>query len=161
MAELQHVAGLSELSRRLKALPDKIAKKHLRQAVAAGSALIRNEARLLAPIYSGDQKNGHPPPGTLKKSIVHKWIREQSSLTRQTFYVAVRRGKKYRAVQRRRRGQSITVNLDAFYWFFVEFGTAKMAAQPFMRPAFEMRKRQAVDVIAARLKQGLQDEAKQ
>ena len=29
---------------------------------------------------------------------------------------------------------------DPFYWRFVEFGTSKMAARPFLRPAFESRK---------------------
>lgn len=31
----------------------------------------------------------------------------------------------------------VGVTRRAFYWKFVEFGTSRMAAQPFMRPAFE------------------------
>jgi HK97 gp10 family phage protein len=34
---------------------------------------------------------------------------------------------------------------DAFYWPFVEFGTAKVRARPFLRPAFEARKERAVE----------------
>ena len=36
---------------------------------------------------------------------------------------------------------------DAFYARFVEFGTVKMAARPFLRPAFEAKKGEAVDAI--------------
>ncbi len=37
---------------------------------------------------------------------------------------------------------------DAYYWYLVEFGTSKMSARPFMRPAFEAKKDDAVAAIA-------------
>lgn len=156
MAEIQGVQGLAQLSALLKALPEKLAQKHLRAAVAAGAKLIRNDARSRSPVSSGPKAKGAPASGTLKKSIIMKSIPEKSHLERQTFYVLAKRGKKLQKVTRRRKGKSTTVNLDAYYWRFVEFGTKYMAAQPFMRPAFEMQKKAAVDAIAARLKSGLE-----
>ena len=32
---------------------------------------------------------------------------------------------------------------DPYYWRFVEFGTSKMPAKPFLRPAFTAKKEQA------------------
>jgi len=54
--------------------------------------------------------------------------------------VSVRAGKRYRKR-----------DVDAYYWRFVEFGTAKMAARPFMRPAFEAKKGDALEAIKGRL----------
>jgi hypothetical protein len=42
----------------------------------------------------------------------------------------------------------------------VEFGTRKMAARPFLRPALESRRREAVDAIKERLTERIEIEAK-
>lgn len=44
------------------------------------------------------------------------------------------------------------VGEDIFYWFFVEFGTAKDAAQPFLRPAYDENKLAVQTEIAKNLK---------
>lgn len=142
MAELQHVAGLKELQAALKELPQRIARNVLRGAVGAGAAVIRNEAKARAPVSIGDGGVGHPPPGTLRRAIYQKQIRELSSAVKQTFYVGVRKGKQYR-----KQGKKGNLSQDAYYAKFVEFGTAKMAARPFMRPAFEAKKGEAVQAI--------------
>lgn len=142
MAELQHVSGLSALARKLRALPDTIAKKHLRQAVGAAAQVVRDDARTRVPVDTG----------LLRRSVIMKWIREKSTNSRQTFYVLWRRGKRFQAVKRKRKGKAIVVNEDAFYGLFVEFGTARMPARPFLRPAFEMRKRDAVAALKERLR---------
>jgi HK97 gp10 family phage protein len=151
-----HVQGMAQLSAMLKGLPDKLAKKHLRAAVGAGAALVRNDAKARAPVSSGGKPKGASPSGTLKKSIIMKSIPEKSRGEQQTFYVVARRGKKLQKVSRRRKGGTVTVNLDAYYWRFIEFGTKFITAHPFMRPAFEAQKNAAVEAIAARLKSGLE-----
>lgn len=133
------IQGLKELNEALKLLPDRVAKNVLRGATNAGATIIRKEAQQRAPIYTGQVAEGHPPPGTLRRAIYQKQISELSGLLKQVFYVGVRRGKN----QRDRKGRS----LDAWYWRFVEFGTVKMSARPFMRPAFEAKKQAAVDAI--------------
>ena len=133
------VSGLKELNQALKQLPDRVAKNVLRGATSAGAAVIRKEARIKAPVYTGSVAEGHPPPGTLRRAIYQKQIAELSGLLKQVFYVGVRRGKG----QHDKKGRT----LDAWYWRFVEFGTAKMSAIPFLRPAFEAKKQEAVDAI--------------
>ena len=142
MADFQHVQGLRELQAALKELPDRIARNVLRGSVSAGAAVIRKEAAARAPVSAGPKRQGQPPPGTLKRSVYQKQIRNLSSLVRQTFIVSVRKGKKYR-----NQGKKGNLSQDAWYARFVEFGTAKMAARPFLRPAFEARKGEAVAAI--------------
>ena len=125
------VDGLKELADKLRGMGPDLSRNALRAGVRAAAKLVKDDAAERVPVDTG----------TLKRALYMKQIREKSSAWQQTFYVAVRRGK----AQRKRA-------LDAYYWRFVEFGTAKMAARPFLRPAFEANKRQAVDVIAERLK---------
>lgn len=153
MAEFVNISGLRELQAALKELPDRVAKNALRASVYAGAKIVRDDAKQRAPIFTGPVSQGHPPPGTLKKAVIMKQIPEQSGKFRQTFYVAVRHGKKYQKVGKKE------INRDAFYWRFVEFGTANMAARPFMRPAFESQKLAAVEAIKAKLADRIEEEA--
>jgi HK97 gp10 family phage protein len=86
------------------------------------------------------KKNVPVDTGTLRRAIYMKQIREASDNSKQTYYVGVRRGKSERKKNR-----------DGYHFAFVEFGTAKMAARPFMRPAFEAKKVDAVEIIKKRL----------
>lgn len=133
------VKGLKELNEALKQLPDNIARNVLRGATGAGAAVIRKEARQRAPVFDGQIGDKHPPPGTLKKSVYQSQVRQLSSLVKQVFHVGVRSGKG----KKDKGGRS----LDAYYWRFVEFGTSKMAARPFLRPAFEAKKLAAIEAI--------------
>lgn len=152
MAELVHVQGLKELSQALKALPENIARNVLRGAVNAGARLVREEARQKAPVMQEAVPN-HQPPGTLKRSIVSTFVRELSNLQQVTYFVAVRQGKRYR-----HQGKAGTLSQDAYYWRFVEFGTSKMSARPFMRSAFEAKKQEAVQAMAEYLAKRIPDE---
>lgn len=154
MAENVRIDGLKELQDALKKLPEKIARNGLRTAVYAGAKTIRDEAKVRAPVYTGPVSEGHPPPGTLARSIIMKQIPEESGMYRQTFYVTVRQGKKYR-----KQGKKGNLSQDAFYWRFVELGTAKMSAHPFIRPAFESKKMEAVEAIKTRLAERIEEEA--
>ena len=49
---------------------------------------------------------------------------------------------------------------DPFYWRFVEFGTSKMPAQPFLQPAFVSKKEQAAREIITTLRDDILREAK-
>jgi HK97 gp10 family phage protein len=137
------VDGLRELQDKLRNLAPNIARNGLRAAVAAGAALIRNEARQKAPKDTGE----------MARDIMIK--RERDSTTYRALYsVFVRTGKKSRLG-----GKGRNVAKDSYYWRFVEFGTAKMAAKPFMRPAFESQKEKAVDAIRDKLAARIAEEA--
>lgn len=145
MATITKIEGLDKLKALLLQLPQRVQSQGLAQAVNAGAAVIRDEARLKAPVYTGPVAEGHPLPGTLRKAIILKPIRELSSAQKKVTFVTVRHGKKYQKVGKKER------NLDAYYWRWVEFGTKKMAARPFLRPAFEAKKMAAIDAIRDRL----------
>jgi HK97 gp10 family phage protein len=124
------VLGLQELEQKLREFGPRLAKNGLRAAVAAGARVVANEAKRNAPVDTG----------TLKRAVYLKQIREESNASQQTFFVGVRHGK----------GEK-KKNRDGFYFPFVEFGTEKMAARPFVRPAFEATKEQAAEAIKAKL----------
>lgn len=144
-----NVAGLSELSAALRAMPPAASRRVLRSGASAGAALIRNEMRALAPIYYGTVAQGHPPPGTLAKSVYMQYIPEKSGPTRATYYIGCRHGKARQHVGKKDR------NLDAYYFFMVELGTKFMSKHPFMRPAFETKKVAAVYAIQERVGDGI------
>lgn len=135
--------GFKELAAAMRELPERVAKNALRSAVGAGAAEIRKEAKLHAPVDSG----------RLKTSIYQKQIREPSGQYKQVFFVGARNGPK------RKKGGTKDYSQSAWYWRFVEFGTAKMAASPFLRPAFESKKEAAIDAIGKKLDERIQKHA--
>lgn len=46
-------------------------------------------------------------------------------------------------------------NSEAFYLKFYEYGTSKQAARPFMRPAFERKKKEALEKTKEVIREGL------
>lgn len=149
------IEGLAQLERALRELPERIAHRALRVSVYAGAKVIRDAARAQAPKAAQSLGHKRPSPGTLKRSVIMKHIRELSGGGRQTFYVLVRQGRKYR-----NQGKRGNLSQDAWYWRFVEFGTRKMNARPFLRPALESRRREAVGAIKQRLTQRIEIEAR-
>ena len=152
----QVLKNADALAKALKELPDRVAKNGLRAAVYAGAKVIRDEAKLQAPVATGDLGPNQPPPGTLKRSVILKQIPELSNKNKQTFFVTVRHGKKYR-----KQGKKGNLSQDAWYWRFVEFGTVKMSARPFLRPAFDMKKNDALTAIKTRLAERIEQAARE
>lgn len=147
-----HIDGLAAIQQKLLELPDRVNRKIVRHAVSEGAAIIRDDARSRAPVYAGIVAKGHPAPGTLAKSIWMKYIPERSTPQNCTFYVGVRHGKKYEHYGKKNR------NVDAYYFAFVEFGTSKMAARPFLRPAWDSGKDTALYAIKYALQAGIDAE---
>lgn len=98
----------------------------LRQAAVAGARLFFTETKLRAPVGKStfERKRDHPP-GFLRDHIIIAYDDEVSVPGRIASYI-------------------VTWSKEAFYGRFVEFGTSKMAANPFLRPAFEAKKKDAV-----------------
>ncbi len=150
------IDGLKELEKSLKELPEVLRGKPLRNAVSAGAKVVLDEAKNRVPI--GDT-------GNLKKSLYRYRSRSQSGIGKETFLVGVRKGKgTYGDTRRNRRlgivGKKYTTQGEAFYWRFLEFGTNKMPAKPFLRPAFESTKTRAVEVMKERLAKAIELQAK-
>lgn len=138
------ITGLADLEKRLEQFSDRIARNALRGAVSAGAAIIRSEARRLAPKDTGE----------MVRDIMIKRAREVKGSGLITYHVFVRTGKKSRMAGKKR-----NISRDSFYWRFVEFGTSKMSAKPFMRPAFDTKKTEAVERIREYLSARIEKEA--
>jgi len=152
---IMQLTGFKELAVALRELPERVARNGLRAAVNAGSTVIKKEVISKAP----------EDTGALKDNIYQKQVREQSGPMRQTFYVGVRKGvaKYANTAANRRAGKAGKVYKDAgttFYWRFLEFGTSKLAAHPFVRPAFESKKEDAVIAIGEKLDERIQKHAR-
>lgn len=124
-----NVEGAKELEKKLLSLEPKLGRKIIRQALRKGAKLILNQAKANVPVDTGD----------LKKSL------------------------KVRAMRKRRHRYGVMVATsegwfegEQFYGGFIEFGTHKMAAQPFVRPAFDSEKDAAEKTIVDEIKQGLE-----
>lgn len=125
MAETIRIDGLRELRAKLLTLPAKIRDRELRGATGAAAAVIKDAAIANAPLRTG----------RLILNIIA--ARRHPEKHDEEWAITVRhKGKGWR---------------QAFYWKFLEFGTEKMAARPFLRPAFEGNVGRAIEAFRARL----------
>ena len=141
--------GVKELTDKLKKL-DGLSKKTAAKMVAAAGGVIRKEAKSIA------QSKGLRKTGSLIKNIAIKRERNVPANTVQ-YNVGVRHGRefgkrknvvKYLAVGRK--GRIVTkYKDDPFYWRFLEFGTKNITAKPFIAPALERRRADAIKAMEA------------
>lgn len=127
------IRGAEELAAALQELGKAMEKKILRSAMRQAATIILEDAKRRAPVLTGQ----------LRKSL------------------------RIRAIKRTRKGQvGVVISTskgffkgDDFYGGFHEFGTKKMPARPFIRPAFEANKSKAITIITEAIKLGLRDAA--
>jgi HK97 gp10 family phage protein len=143
MAEIK---GLKETAARLRALPPRLGSKGggpLRYALMQGAKVIVEEAKHLAPVQTGH----------LRQNIVAKRHRNPRAVgATERYDIGMKGGtKRYAGNVRNRRsgraGQKYRTAGTAFYGRFVELGTAKMKARPFLRPAIEGKGGAAVEAF--------------
>jgi len=151
------VEGLKELQNALNQLPKQIQGRPLRSAVSFAAKEIAEKVK--------DRVGTFSDTGTLEDAIYRYRSRRHSTTGRETFFVGVRQGKKeYKNTVKNRRfgrvGKTYKTQGEAYYWRFLEFGTAKMAAKPFLRPVFDANKKSAVDIIKERLGKSIESQAK-
>lgn len=161
------IKGLSELKRALEQLPREIRGKVLGAAVKSGADLVRDAARVLVA----------KKLRRVERSIVA--YRDRRSTDEDCIYnVGVTKQKKWpsgwvqtgvatRLFRRRYRyrgkigeygvtGRVENVMWPAFWWRFLEFGTRKMSARPFLRPALGMMQMAVISKIQERLQAGIE-----
>lgn len=153
------IEGLSGLLQALKALPPEIASKGggpARVALAKAAKLIRDDARARAPVDTG---------ATRDNIVMKRDSRPDRFGVNERYTVGVRGGaSKYANNRRNRRkgraGQVRETAGNTYYWRFKEFGTAKMAAEPFIRPAFDANAERALQLIGSELEKAIARAAK-
>ena len=154
MAEQIRVHGLKELGRKLEKLPNDMARKALQKGVNAGADVTKREARARVPVDTG----------YIKSQIRRRAANKRLGKLARAAAVGVLTDEKAGGLQlgtarknrKRRNGVSTGLtgfaNSDAYYWRFLEFGTSKMSARPFIRPAFESTKSQQIEKLKGVLK---------
>lgn len=120
-----HITGLKELEKKMIELGPKIARKALKGALVSGAAIIRTEARSMAPIKTG----------RLRKAMYIKTMSKPNPFKENVIF-GVRHGKK---MSKR--------DLDAYYWTFLEFGTKFITGIHFVQKAFQKSKTKALEKI--------------
>jgi len=130
----QNVAGLKELNKALEKLPNKLQDRAVKNAMAAGAREIRDEAKRLVPVE----------PGSLRDDIV------------------VSRTVKERGKRRRLKGSVVVGIKDEgrFYAHLIEFGTSRIPAHPFLRPAFANKQQAAIAKIGPKLGSEVEKQAR-
>jgi HK97 gp10 family phage protein len=130
----QKIEGLRELGGALKELSSDVSKRIIYSATLKASQVIAKRASQLAPVSDKPHKVGKNgptvQPGNLSKNIVTK--RRKQIKNGLAAYEVVWKSKK---------------KSDPFYGLFAEFGTTSQAAKPFMRPAFDQTKDEALNVM--------------
>jgi len=135
------VEGLKELQDRLLKLPEKIGNNALASCLGSAALVIQKEVQKNVHIAAKDYEirgKVKVSPGWLKKQVVKKRVRQTKSSAETII--------------------TMKDSKHSFFWRFLEFGTSKMAAKPFMRPSFEAAKQRAVDRFEERLRERLDKE---
>ncbi|MGF6607055.1 HK97 gp10 family phage protein [Paraburkholderia sp. WSM4175] len=158
---VNEVQGLKELGDFLKKLPGEMESKMLRASLMAASKPIMDKARENARAISERNTSGYAV-GILQEGIVRSRVRPDRTVH------AVRVDVKLRKVRGRptmffsRSGERVykKQGSDPFYGRFLEFGTSRSPAQPWLKPAAEARHSEADHAMRKRLTQQVKRHAK-
>lgn len=117
------IADMDELDRKISGMVRALDGPAIETAVASAGSVILKEVENRAPVRTGQLK------ASIKNYGYHKKGRAGST-------ISVANSKKYGI---------------RHYAVFIEYGTAKMAAKAFMRPAFDASQKQALDAFTKSL----------
>jgi len=109
------------------------------QRIGTNISRLENKALKNAaePVVSDAKANTPVRTGNLKRGLKISGIKTKEGIK----YVLV--------------GVDKSDSSEIFYGKFVEFGTSKMSARPFLGPAYEKNKKEIVEIIKNTLKEGL------
>ena len=123
----------SKLASKLDGLTD-AAKYATRPAAQVGAEVFYQEVRARVPISAKPHKSGKKTysPGSLQRAIYQAFMKEESGPGVSKYRISWNK-------------------THAFYGRFVEFGTSKMAAKPFLRPAYDAARARALQAVQERM----------
>ncbi|WP_321940047.1 HK97-gp10 family putative phage morphogenesis protein [Paraburkholderia sp. J8-2] len=132
---IQNPDGFSDF---LKRMGDAFGESALRKAGAAAASVVLKEAQYRAPIGPMNHHQGSKqyPVGFGAEALLVAYIPEKSVAARMATY-------------------RVTWSAEAYYLRFYEYGTSRMAARPFFRPAIEVTKQAQIDAIRTQINQSL------
>lgn len=157
------VIGLDGLVARMKALPEKMQRRVYRTAARRAMIPVRDEARRRAAVIDD--------AATRESIAMNIAVQISAARSRAVGGVVVRVGvrggaERYANTRRNARagragkryatgGDRGNPGGDTWYWRFIELGTSRQAARPFLRPALETQAQRVTDDLAQELSRGL------
>ena len=143
------IVGLGDLQADFNRLEKAIGNKIVRDAVMAGARVARDKTRAAARVRTGK----------LRKNIAATRVKQSETPSAATAGVRVTAPKGKTVTKRKRAGkreQTPKTEYEApFYWRFLEYGTSKMAAAPFIRPTWDSNLSEIEKVTADKLAEGI------
>jgi HK97 gp10 family phage protein len=140
------IEGLDEVLKALRELPDKLRRRVLRNALAAGARAVRDEARRNTPVLLDQRKAPFRTPGLVRKKISVRTSKAARRAGDVGVFVNVKPAK---GGERGARSRT-----DPFYWRWVNFGKSGFPGAAFLQKgaaklgeAFERFKRAAWPAI--------------
>lgn len=149
MTQRVEVTGLKELNARLLALPAEIGNKPLKMALRKVGKVVQTAAKARVRRRTG----------ALADNIIVAQVRKLPP-GEVAVQVTIRaKAKKYKDNARNRKSGRVGTEYanvgPLFYARFLEFGTSKMPAYPFLRPAFEENKTTLPEMLRTELSQAI------
>lgn len=151
MADELNIQGIEETVAALRALPAALSGRNggpIRKALYAAAKPLRAEAQQRVRVRTGNLRDN---------VIIRRDRNPAASGVTERYTVTLRtRRRKYSATRMNKRlnraGKHYEDWGNAYYGKFLEFGTSRMPAYPFMRPAFESKKESTVSTFADSLR---------
>lgn len=137
------VAGLRQLGENMRVLNSKVAKRVCTRATSKAAQIIKRRAKATL------KQNPSVQTGLLEKAVIIKKLGKKDSKLTSEHISAVKKVQYPDDPDTTRRVAN-----------FVEFGTVRMPAEPFMRPAFDTGKSEALTAMTDELRRGIDDATK-
>lgn len=162
--------GLKEVNDFLAALPEEVAHKAMNQGIRRAANKVALAAQARAPVYSGPRRvirtkgKGKKTKGKTFERIIVRGLLKKAITTRKVpgskadYYVGV--FSRTFAVKNPPPEGASRVRLSAFYAHMVEYGTSKMSARPFLRPAVDSMRGEMPKIIAEEVNKAIERLAK-
>jgi len=136
------IDGLDEVIKNMEAIKDELKGDPLRASLRKALTPIVNEAKANAPVDTGrlrDAIKTRPlPPDDIPAGFSD--------------------GQELFVVSSRKKDKDAPDN--AWYWHFVEFGTKNQKRKPFLAPAFDGKRKEAIDVFVQEMRAQLEKNVK-
>lgn len=130
---------IDKLEAKILGLSAKVEKRVIRRATLAGIRVLRDQVKANASSLDDPLTQT-----SIAKNVGVQYSPKQSRKEKGAVYrVGIRGGARDTGGKRRVKAKGLPGG-DTFYWRFLEFGTAKMPAKPFMRPAFTQKGNEAI-----------------
>jgi HK97 gp10 family phage protein len=153
--DLVRLEGLEGVMNTLRALPPEVVSKNggpVRTALRRGAVIIQKQAQdnVQAIIDAPNADGRFVSTGTAKRAIRIKRVRPLRGQKGEAFIVAVKR-QRYEGRRIKRKGRREAELMANDVLFMLESGTERRAPMPWMRPAFESKKVEALRMFTAEL----------